>query len=205
MLSVPATSPPLRRLVHCRASPAPTLTLELNTAEARATVQLAEARPASGECHVLVAAVAPASEAERLGLRAGYRVVGVSDPVRATVVWELSRNCAVRTVRDALRLRVAESVTLVVVPSLEPRCLVPGDDEAGALAAQLRRRRLPIVEERGSALPTLAERRNKKREARLEEVGRRDDTGFFLRLAAGVLATPLLILALAGQQGWLTP
>jgi hypothetical protein len=46
-------------------------------------------------------------------------------------------------------------------------------------------------------------RRTKKREAYLEEVGKRNDTPFFAAAFAAVLSTPLIILAVAAANGWL--
>ena len=39
----------------------------------------------------------------------------------------------------------------------------------------------------------------------MEEVGKRDDSGFFTAAFAAVLATPLVILAVAAANGWLMP
>lgn len=129
----------------------------------------------------------------------------------------LSESASLRFVRDALRLRRAPTITLVLlrgdaslVAALAAKkagdaaASALGGDSRGTVRERLKesyaQRQAPTAAE---AAQTAAKRRIAKREAYLKEVERRDDSGFFARIAALVLGVPLVILAVAAQQGWL--
>jgi hypothetical protein len=100
------------------ASTSEPLRVTLRTAEARATLRFDESRsPAAPRAvRIIVSAVAPGSEAAEAGVRAGDRLLALSDPVRASAMWDLNDKASLRFVRDALRLRVASDVTLLLQP-----------------------------------------------------------------------------------------
>jgi hypothetical protein len=168
---------------------------------------------------VLIEAVATGSEAFAAGARPGDKVVAMSDPVRDAVMWTLSANDAsLRFIKDALRLRVSDDITLVLEA-------IDGAEEAVAAQREIdMQRALADLQRRGSeevdtdedgveteaqspppwgGLPTVSQRRNEKRQKRLDEVEKRNDTQFFSALIIGVLATPVIILAVAYTNGWL--
>lgn len=217
-LAAPLAAPRLqrRRAYATRACAAgsdpPPLRVSLRTSEARASLRFAELR--SGRTTVVaVSEVADESEAWACGVRPGDRLTAISDPVRPAVLWELADSASLRFVRDALRLRVSPSIELQVQPGAAVDLLRAA--QAGELVAPVVPAARPgltvgkALEEayasrdRG-ALPTASERRIKKREAYMEEVGKRDDSKFFVTFAAVVFATPLIILAVAAANGWLT-
>jgi hypothetical protein len=102
----------------------PPLRVTLRTAEARASLRFESARGAHGGSYVIVSAVALESEAHGLGVRPGDRVLALSDPVRPTVLWELKENASLRFVKDALRLRVAPEVEMLLQPCADTDALV---------------------------------------------------------------------------------
>lgn len=212
--------PQRRSLLSARASSSgadapqpPPLRVSLRTAEARASLRFAELRSGSGRAATVIAvsAVADESEAWALGVRPGDRLLGISDPVRPAVLWELADSASLRFVRDALRLRVSPSIELQLGPGAAADALRASQAGQALAAVPAARPGLTVAEaleevyaaqDRG-ALPTVSERRIKKREAYMEEVGKRNDSGFFATFAAVVLSTPLIILAVAAANGWL--
>lgn len=123
----------------------------------------------------------------------------------------LSESASLRFVRDALRLRRAPTITLVLLRGDASllQALAAQKAAGGAPQQQQRSVRDVLKEEYASrqgdaaSAQTAARRRIAKREAYLKEVEKRNDSGFFLRVAAVVLGVPLAILAVAAQQGWL--
>ena len=192
--------------------------MTLRTKEARQTLRFTEGRVGANKV-VLVEAVATGSEAFALGIRPGDRVVALSDPVRDAVQWTLSANDAsLRFVRDAMRLRISPDLTIVLEALEDAEAAVEAQQEVNRQRALAELGSQPEQEEEAEedaaiaplvpppwsgGLPTVSQRRNLKRQARLEEVGKRNDSSFFTALLAGVLATPVIILALAYTQGWL--
>jgi hypothetical protein len=190
-------------------------TLTLRTKEARRSLRFCEARVGRNKV-VLIEAVATGSEAFAAGARPGDKVVAMSDPVRDAVMWTLSANDAsLRFIKDALRLRVSDDITLVLEA-------IDGAEEAVAAQREIdMQRALADLQRKGSeevdndeeteaqspppwgGLPTVSQRRNEKRQKRLDEVEKRNDTQFFSALIIGVLATPVIILAVAYTNGWL--
>ena len=218
--SLPAHAPLLsrgerrlrRRSVAGAAPEAPPVgarAVTLRTREARASLRFTEGRVQQSTV-VLVEAVGVGSEAQEQGVQPGDQVLALSDPVRPAELWQLNSRASVHFVRDALRLRVSPQVTLV---------LAPLEDAAGAVAAAAAaaaQQQQHSVEQRSGAegdadavspnerpLPSAAQRRIKKRSEYLDVVSQRNDAPFFAALLVGVLATPLLLLALAYSNGWL--
>jgi hypothetical protein len=195
----------------------------LRTKEARQTLRFVEGRVGANKV-VLVEAVATGSQAFEAGVRPGDKVIAFSDPVRDAVLWTLSASDAsLRFIRDAMRLRIAPELTIVLEPLEDAEAAVEAqqdinrqrafaelsrsqpEKEEGETAAE-EEAEAPLVPPPWSGgLPTVSQRRNAKREQRLQEVGKRNDSAFFSALLAGVLATPVIILALAYTQGWLEP
>lgn len=58
------------------------------------------------------------SEAEKAGLKSGQQLLSISDPVRYTEMWPLNDRASLRYVRDAIRYRRGDFISLVV--SREP-------------------------------------------------------------------------------------
>ena len=182
----------------------------LRTREARASLRFTEGRVQQSTV-VLVEAVGVGSEAQEQGVQPGDQVLALSDPVRPAELWQLNSRASVRFVRDALRLRVSPQVTLVLAP-LEDAA---GAVAAAAAAAQSRAEQQSVEQRSGAEgdadavspfqrpLPSAAPRRIKKRSEYLDVVSQRNDAPFFAALLVGVLATPLLLLALAYSNGWL--
>lgn len=61
----------------------------------------------------MVQFVASGSEAQLEGLRPGQQLLAISDPVRPDI-WPLNERASLRYVRDAIRMRRGELITLVV-------------------------------------------------------------------------------------------
>lgn len=126
----------------------------------------------------------------------------------------LSESASLRFVRDALRLRRVPTINLVLLrgdASLLAALRAQQAASASAAAAQLLssspssvrdalRESYAAKQERAQ---TASKRRIARREAYMSEVEKRNDSGFFLRIAALVLGVPLVILAAAAQQGML--
>jgi hypothetical protein len=137
------------------------LRVTLRTAEARGTLRFAESRQRAA-CHVIVSAVGTDSEAQRAGVRPGDRVLSMSDPVRPSVLWTLNDKASVRFVRDALRLRVAADVTLVLQHASEAEVLAlllasEGGAPAQPQLAQPQEQQPQPPAEEEAAGPTVAE------------------------------------------------
>ena len=199
-------------------------TVTLRTKEARQTLRFVEGRVGANKV-VLIEAVATGSQAFAAGVRPGDKVIAFSDPVRDAVLWTLSANDAsLRFIKDALRLRISPELTIVLEPLEDAEAAVEAQqdvnrqralaelsrsqpkEEDGEDAAEDEDAEAPLVPPPWSGgLPTVSQRRNAKRQERLEEVGKRNDSLFFSALLAGVLATPVIILVLTYTQGWLEP
>ena len=100
-------------------------------------MQLAAVRQGRGNA-VVVSAVAPGSEAAAAGCRPGQQLLAVSDPVRRGESWRLDGNSSLRYVRQAVRMRVAETITLLLTaePIPEWGAAVAAAREAQRTAAQ---------------------------------------------------------------------
>lgn len=109
--------------------------VELGTAGAQASLGLAATAVGRGKA-IMISRVAPGSEAEQAGVRPGQRLLAVSDPVRRDEVWPLGDRSSLRYVRDALRMRRCDTVTLelAVDPMLDPGA-APGGPAGEAAAA----------------------------------------------------------------------
>jgi len=135
-------------------------------------------------------------------------------------MWTLSANDAsLRFIKDALRLRVSDDITFVLeaIDGAEEAVAAQREIDMQRALADLQRRGSEEVDNEEGAgietgaqspppwggLPTVSQRRNEKRQKRLDEVEKRNDTQFFSALIIGVLATPVIILAVAYTNGWL--
>lgn len=181
------------RGLRLQVSATTTRLVSLQTREARRSLRFVEARLASvpDKRLVVVEQVAVGSEAEEAGVKPGDVVLAVSDPVRAGL-WQLADKASARTIRDMLRYRVGSSFQMelsecdvddLVVES-EPTEETPGGTPVA----------LP---------PDVSARRNARRQAYLDKVGKRNDSGFFSVLLLGILSVPLTILLVAWQNGFL--
>ncbi|EFN53348.1 hypothetical protein CHLNCDRAFT_137078 [Chlorella variabilis] len=91
--------------------------VELASADMKATVTLARLRAGPGYA-IVIASVAPGSEAASAGVRPGQQLLQVSDPIRPNEVWQLNESSSLRHVRQAVRMRVPDTITLLL--SREP-------------------------------------------------------------------------------------
>jgi hypothetical protein len=172
------------RGLRLQVSATTTRLVSLQTREARRSLRFVEARLASvpDKRLVVVEQVAVGSEAEKAGVKPGDIVLAVSDPVRAGL-WQLADKASARTVRDTLRYRVGSSFEMEL---------------SGCDVDDL------VVESEPVALPPdVSARRSARRQAYLDKVGRRNDSGFFSVLLLGILSVPLTILLVAWQNGFL--
>ena len=104
---------PRQAMIHgsCRVDSASSCRLELPTRDVRSAVKL-EAGLSGRDQVVLIASVEEGSEAWRAGVRPGQRLAGISDPNISGQVWELGGNSSFRFVKDAMRMRMASTITL---------------------------------------------------------------------------------------------
>lgn len=91
-----------------------TLDIEVDSADAARAISFTLA-PSSADdgAAVLVERVLPGSEPERLGVRSGDRLRGLSDPVRERELWTVGARPSLSRIRDAIRMRRAATVRLV--------------------------------------------------------------------------------------------
>lgn len=107
--------PPLR-LCSIKAAtpthvPTPHCSVELPTADVQSAMRLTGVVQGRGAA-IVVSAVAPGSAAAAAGVRVGQQLLAVSDPVRRTEMWDLNAQASLRYVRQAIRMRVSESIEL---------------------------------------------------------------------------------------------
>eukprot|EP00887_Chlorella_sp_A99_P006478 scaffold3.g6478.t1 len=107
-----ATSPASQ---SAAAEPAAPLHLTLPTCDAQAALRLGEARKGRGRA-VVVDAVAAGSATEAAGVRPGLQVLEISDPIRLTERWPLDERVSLKFVRQALQMRRADTIDLVLAP-----------------------------------------------------------------------------------------
>jgi hypothetical protein len=86
------------------AAPSQVLKLNLNTAEARNSLQLAPVPYGKGSA-VIIQNIVEGCEAWRAGVRQGHRLVAISDPINLIQVWPLDHMVSARFVRESLRMR----------------------------------------------------------------------------------------------------
>lgn len=93
-------------------SQATTRRLELSTEQVQSGIEFSKVSCGRGTA-VVIQSVQPGPLSEA-GLVVGQRLVGISDPIQADQVWPLRENASLRYVRDAIRMRRADTVTLLV-------------------------------------------------------------------------------------------
>ena len=115
-LAIP--QPPSLAQTSTAPPPLPTpRSVELASVDMKATVTLARLRAGPGYA-IVIASVAPGSEAASAGVRPGQQLLQVSDPIRPNEVWQLNESSSLRHVRQAVRMRVPDTITLLL--SREP-------------------------------------------------------------------------------------
>ncbi|WIA34474.1 hypothetical protein OEZ86_012805 [Tetradesmus obliquus] len=87
------------------------LSVDIPTAEARSCLRFQAVPSGTGQA-IVVSAVAEGSSPEEAGVRRGMKLVGISDPIREYEVWDLQDRPSLRYVRDVLRMRSSNSITL---------------------------------------------------------------------------------------------
>ncbi|KAI8467794.1 MAG: hypothetical protein J3K34DRAFT_429268 [Monoraphidium minutum] len=202
------------------------LRVELDTAEARRSLRFDVAPMGFGQAIVTVD-VAAGSEAEEAGVRAGLRLTAISDPIRRNEVWKLQDRPSLKNIRELLRMRSADTITLEFVPwdgpmpgpargdsmptssaasstaSSVPSPLasidggLPGESIGDRLARQYRDTAA------AGRSPTAVEQRMAKRRERMELDAERDDRPFLAGIAALFVLPPLIILLVAQSSGYL--
>jgi predicted metalloprotease with PDZ domain len=75
---------------------------------------LLEARTVKKNQEIIISGVRQASKLWESGVRPGDKLVAISDPNLEDVVWELDSTSSLRFVRDALRMRIPDTITLEV-------------------------------------------------------------------------------------------
>uniref|UniRef100_A0A383WG76 PDZ domain-containing protein n=1 Tax=Tetradesmus obliquus TaxID=3088 RepID=A0A383WG76_TETOB len=85
--------------------------VDIPTAEARSCLRFQAVPSGTGQA-IMVSAVAEGSSPEEAGVRRGMKLVGISDPIREYEVWDLQDRPSLRYVRDVLRMRSSNSITL---------------------------------------------------------------------------------------------
>ncbi|KAL4458877.1 hypothetical protein ABPG75_013742 [Micractinium tetrahymenae] len=85
--------------------------VELPTADVQCSVQLMSVLKGRGAA-IVVSGVEPGSAAAAAGVRTGQQLLAVSDPIRRTEMWELNAQASLRYTRQAIRMRVADSIVL---------------------------------------------------------------------------------------------
>jgi len=61
---------------------------------------------------IIVVAVAAGSEADELGVRPGLRLTAISDPIRRSEVWRLQDRPSLKNIRELIKMRSADTITL---------------------------------------------------------------------------------------------
>ncbi|WIA14296.1 hypothetical protein OEZ85_002830 [Tetradesmus obliquus] len=87
------------------------LSVDIPTVEARSCLRFQAVPSGTGQA-IVVSAVAEGSSPEEAGVRRGMKLVGISDPIREYEVWDLQDRPSLRYVRDVLRMRSSNSITL---------------------------------------------------------------------------------------------
>lgn len=155
-----------------------------------------------GEKAILISAVAEGSEAFAQGLRPGQRILSVSDPIRNTEMWEVDGRTSLRYVRDALKMRRAPTLNLVVEAiDLDQVIFEDGADVEYAPGDEPRDAEGNII--RPARPLTPLERRIKKRQERYEIEAQRNDAPYLALVGSLFFVPALVILGVAYSTGYL--
>lgn len=87
--------------------------VELPTADVQAAVQLMGLRQGRGTV-IVIASVEPGSAAAAAGVKPGQQLLTVSDPIRREEDWQINGQSSLRYVRQAIRMRVADTISLTL-------------------------------------------------------------------------------------------
>eukprot|EP00892_Ulva_mutabilis_P010183 jgi/Ulvmu1/7537/UM037_0081.1 len=101
------------------------LRYELDTDAARKCLLLGT-RVSNKRQHIIITGVRQRSPAWEVGIRPGDELVGISDP-NVDTVWEFDEITSFRFVKDALRMRIPDTVTFLINKSPPPFDSVAGD------------------------------------------------------------------------------
>lgn len=134
----------------------PCRSLELATADLQASVQLT-ALQLGRDMAIVVAAVAPGSAAAAAGCKPGQRLLAVSDPVRRGERWRLNGQSSLRYVRQAIRMRVADSIELQLTAQPIPEWRQAVEAARAAARAEAQPPQQPQAEEPPAPQPAAAE------------------------------------------------
>ncbi|KAI3436164.1 hypothetical protein D9Q98_002221 [Chlorella vulgaris] len=118
------------------------VSIELPSADVKAAVQLARLRQGSGYA-IVIAAVKVGSQAAAAGVRPGQALLEISDPIRPREMWKLDESSSLQYVREALRMRVPQTTTLLLSAQPIPEW---GQAVAAARAAAVQAAQ-PVVDE----------------------------------------------------------
>jgi hypothetical protein len=91
---------------------------EIGTAGARGSLKF-DLAPIPGRRDgyaVVCVEVAPGSEAAEAGIRVGMRLTAISDPIRRDGVWPVQERPSLKNIRELLRMRCADTITLEFAP-----------------------------------------------------------------------------------------
>ncbi|KAL4423193.1 hypothetical protein ABPG77_000326 [Micractinium sp. CCAP 211/92] len=134
------------------APPPEQFSIELPTADVQRSVQLASVLQGRGAA-IVVSAVQPGSAASSAGVRCGQQLLAVSDPVRRTEMWELNPQASLRYTRQAIRMRVADSIVLRLTAQPIPEWADLVAAQRAAAAAE----RAPLAQPASTAAARAAE------------------------------------------------
>mmetsp|Transcript_28172 Transcript_28172/g.71821 ORF Transcript_28172/g.71821 Transcript_28172/m.71821 type:complete len:268 (-) Transcript_28172:332-1135(-) len=227
--AVPGTR--TRRRTSARASATPVAAEEISvwlpTQIAERNIQLEVVPLGKGQA-IVVSKVEAGSEAAQAGIVRGQKLVGLSDPVRDTEVWDMGDRPSLRFVRDAMKLRRQGQIQLVLqdwlnlsdpayAPGTQPLGSDPtsmGVTATGSMASSdgedgsgmtIGERMAAEYEAREAARQKVSEvnKRIQKRAAYMDEVSERNDAPFFALVGLAFLGPALIILAVAAGSGYL--
>lgn len=153
------------------------------------------------------------------GVRRGMRLTAISDPIRRNEVWKLQDRPSLKNIRELLRMRSADTITLEFVPwdgplpggvdgdsiptssagsamgsalsSVDGSSLSSGESIGDRLARQYREAAAT------GRSPTAVQQRQQRRRERMELDARRDDRPFLLGVLALFVLPPLVILVVS--------
>lgn len=94
--------------------------MELPTEDFQQSVELMVIRRPRGGNIILIQDVTPGSATAAAGVRPGQQLVAISDPIRATEVWELNQLASLKYVRQAVSGRAGETINVRVTEDTAP-------------------------------------------------------------------------------------
>lgn len=191
----------------------------LETEEISNNVEFSRSRDGERTSSIFVSKVKPGSVAEREGLKVGQKLSAISNPSQPGDMWSLNERPSLRFVTDAVRLTRQTSVTVEVTEiaaSAAQGSDVKDDSEAslmdnmkeaidGASGKETIASKLAIAfkeeEDTASRERKQREQRRQRRQEYMQRESSRDNTKFFLGLAASFFLPAIGILAYAFSSG----